>query len=102
MAAPTLSKETLVPIGVAASVALVFVLGAFWIKDGLGVLDKRMDTEMGGIRQEMREMNARLQYADRAASDAWTTQDMELFVLRLRIDNAALNIPDPRQIHPRK
>ncbi len=100
--APVINRDTLVPLGVAASVGTAFVLGAFWIKDALTILDRRLDSEMFGLRGQIAEMRAELEVSNRTQMEVWSAQEMEIFALRLRIDNPAINVPDIRTIRSRK
>ncbi len=85
-----LNKDTLVSLGAAVAVAIAFIGGAFQIKDAIA-----------SLRDEVRDLRSRIEFADRAATDNWSAQDMEIFALRLRIDNPVLIVPDVREIHPR-
>jgi len=99
---PVINRDTLVPIGMAVAVGSCVLWGVLSVKDGYSALDKRIDVEMSGLREQLVDLNNRLERSDRAAHDAWTAQDMEIFALRLRIANASLAVPEVREIHPRK
>lgn len=85
-----ISRETLVPIGVAISCIVPIALGAMWIRDGM------KDSEIA-IKSLRDEMSSRFNVLESRTGDGWRVSDMERWVLRLERDNPTLKVPDVRK-----
>jgi hypothetical protein len=92
---PIISKGTLVPLGLAASVVTAILVGAFWVSSSqhkveIQLLD--MNYRIGGLEIHMGEVKTSM-------SDRWRKADddrrMKSFAQKLKISNPELNIPDP-------
>lgn len=87
---PVLSRETLVPIGVAVACLLPIAGGAIWIRES-------MKDNQNAIESLAKDMNARFNALESKTGNGWNVADMELWVLRFQRDNPAIKVPDVRK-----
>ena len=81
MSESELNEKTKLPLGLVVSCIIAFLGGALWISNSLNRIDNRLAA------------------MERLSNDRWTSADMNLWTMQLRMDNPALKIPSVNQ-HP--
>ncbi len=83
-----LTTATLIPLGFVIFLGAGMYTGARWI-----------ETKFTDLHYELRDMQRAL---DDLSATRWTTQDQEIFTLRLRLQNPNLVVPDSGEIVSRR
>lgn len=83
-----LTTATLIPLGFVLFLGGGMYTGARWI-----------ETKFTDLHYEIRDMQRAL---EDISATRWTTQDQEIFTLRLRLQNPNLNVPDSGEIATRR
>lgn len=78
MSESELNEKTKLPLGLVVSCIIAFLGGALWISNSLNRIDSRLAA------------------MERQVNDRWTTSDMKIWAMQLRMDNPALKIPPPQ------
>ena len=82
-----LNKDTLVPIGLVAGVAVALATGAVWLNTKLQSIDFKMEM----LSQQLKAVTVQLETDHR---EHWSTRDMELWAKLLRAQNPDIKIPE--------
>ena len=100
-AARLITKETLIPIGLAISLIAPIFLTAVWINNKLGAIDNRLaqielrlSVQEKAIKQELNDqmvtINDRVHLIEK---DRWTIKDQIIWAQSLQIKNGTIEIP---------
>jgi hypothetical protein len=84
---PVITRETLIPIGVAISCLAPIALGTIWIRDS-------MAENAAAIASLRSEMISRFNILEAKSGDRWTTSEMQLWSLKLQRDNPTIKVPE--------
>jgi len=87
MANGKLTKDTLVPIGLVAGVALALASGAVWLNTQLQSIDFKMEM----LSQQLKAVTVQLEADQR---EHWSTRDMVLWAKLLKAQNPEMKIPE--------
>lgn len=79
MSESELNEKTKLPLGLVVSCIIAFLGGALWISNSLNRIDNRLAA------------------MERQVNDRWTSADMKLWTMQLRMDNPTLKIPSANQ-----
>ena len=79
MSESELNEKTKLPLGLVVSCIIAFLGGALWISNSLNRIDNRLAA------------------MERQVNDRWTSSDMKLWTMQLRMDNPSLKIPSANQ-----
>ena len=75
MSESELTEKTKLPLALVVSCIAAFVGGALWINNSLNRIDNRLAA------------------MERQVNDRWSSADMKLWTMQLRMDNPSLKIP---------
>jgi len=87
--ATIVSKNTLIPVGVAIAVCVTLVIGTWSASSAFNSVLQAVDengSNISSIREELREFG----------NSSWSRRDMANWVLLLRMQNPDLKIPEPK------
>ena len=85
-----ISKETLIPIGLAVAICGAIITGVLWSNSKL----ISIQYELKDVRRSILNIETSLEYA---ASDRWTGNQMYQWVELLQVKNPDLDIPEVRR-----
>ena len=80
MSESELNEKTKLPLGLVISCIVAFLGGALWISNSLNRIDNRLAS------------------MERQVNDRWTSADMKLWAMQLRMDNPNLKVPNTHQL----
>jgi len=81
-----LNKDTLLPLGIVATLVLSAATGAVWMSNKLQAINynmERLSIEVKNIQKQL----------DIAEQDHWTFREMKLWVELLKAKNTAIDVP---------
>ena len=82
-----LTRDTLIPIGVAVAVILAITSGVVWLNRSLD----RITFGIEALSADLQRVQVRI---DNVSSDLWRRSDMEWWAKLMRAQNAQLVVPD--------
>ena len=81
-----INKETLLPLGIVATLILSAATGAVWMSSKLQAINYNMES----LTKEVKNIQKKL---DLAEQDHWTFREMRLWVDLLKAKNSSMDIP---------